>query len=100
METSPGGYGVAAVNQAIEALPLGVVSGVIEGPSSLHIVRVERRRPAGPASFAELQDEIRREIFTEKSTRERRLLLDKLHANNVITTIFDGTESDPNTVKR
>jgi parvulin-like peptidyl-prolyl isomerase len=100
METSPGGYAVAAVNSAIETMPIGVVSGVIEGPTSFHIVRVERRRPAGPASFAELQDQIRRDIYTEKSTRERRQLLDKLHANNVVASIFDGTESDPNKVQR
>ena len=100
METSPNGYAVAAVNQAIETLPLGEVSSVIAGPSSFHIVRVEQRRPAGPASFAELQDQIRREIFNEKSTRERRQLLERLRANNVVATIFDGTESDPNTVRR
>jgi parvulin-like peptidyl-prolyl isomerase len=100
METSPGGYAVAAVNRAIETLPIGAVSGVIEGPSSLHIVRVENRRPAGPASFAELQDQIRREIYTEKSTRERRQLLDKLRESNVVASIFDGTESDPNRVRR
>jgi len=100
METSPGGYGVAAVNHAIETLPPSTVSGVIEGPSSFHIVRVEQRRPAGPASFAELQDQIRRDISSEKVNRERRLLLDKLRANNVVTSIFDGTESDPGDVKR
>ncbi len=100
METSPGGYAVPAVNQAIETLQLGAVGGVIEGPSSFHIVRVEQRRAAGPASFAELQDQIRNAIYTEKSTRERRQLLDKLHASNVVASIFDGTDSDPNKVKR
>jgi PPIC-type PPIASE domain len=100
METSPGGYGVATVNQAIETLPLNTISGIIEGPSSFHIVRVEKRRPAGPASFAELQDQIRNEIFTEKSNRERRQLLDKLRANTIVSSIFDGTESDPNKIHR
>ncbi|MDR3620853.1 MAG: peptidylprolyl isomerase [Paludisphaera borealis] len=100
METSPGSYAVATVNQAIESLPLNTISGVIEGPSSFHIVRVEQRRAAGPAGFAELQDQIRREIYTEKTNRERRLLLAKLRSNTVVTSMFDGTESDPNAIKR
>ena len=51
METSPGGYRLKAVNQALESLPIGRLSGVIEGPDGFHIVKVEKRRPAGPASF-------------------------------------------------
>jgi len=100
METSPGGYGVAAVNQSIETIPLNTIGGIIEGPSSFHIVKVEQRRPAGPASFAEIQDQIRREIFAQKTDRERRALLSKLRANTIVTSIFDGTESDPRTVRR
>ena len=41
METSPGGYMVPAVNKALESLPIGQVSDVIEGPDGFHIVRVE-----------------------------------------------------------
>jgi parvulin-like peptidyl-prolyl isomerase len=100
METSPGGYGVAAVNRAIETLPLNTTSGIIEGPSSFHIVKVERRRPAGPASFAETQDQIRRELFAQKTERERRILIDKLRASTIVTSIFEGTESDPRTARR
>lgn len=96
METSPGSYAVAAVNQAIETLPPGEIGGIIEGPSSLHIVRVESRRAAGPASFAELQDQIRQRLTMEKMNRERETLLAKLRANTIVTTIFDGTASDPN----
>ena len=63
METSPGGYGIAKVNQALESLPIGKISDVIEGPDGFHIVRVESRRPAGPASFEEVQDQIRPELM-------------------------------------
>ena len=56
METSPGGYGIQAVNKALETLPIGQLSGVIEGPDGFHIVKVEKRRPAGPASFEEVQN--------------------------------------------
>jgi len=96
MKTAPGSYAVAAVNQAIETLPPGEISGIIEGPSSLHIVRVESRRAAGPATFAELQDQIRQRLTMEKMNREREALLTKLRSNTIVTTIFDGTASDPN----
>ncbi|WP_165247855.1 peptidylprolyl isomerase [Paludisphaera soli] len=100
METAPGSYVVAAVNQAIETLPLGAVSGVIEGPTSFHVVRVESRRSAGPASFAELQDEIRKTLENEKSGQERQALIAQIRKKTFITTIFDGTESDPRKLAR
>src|SRR3954464_1329594 len=49
MQTSPGSYAVESVNSALASLPLRQVSPILEGPSSLHIVRVEARRDAGPA---------------------------------------------------
>src|SRR4029077_19432727 len=50
-ETAPDSYAVAEVNDAVRSLPIGQVSTIIEGPSSYHLVRVESRRPAGPAKF-------------------------------------------------
>lgn len=96
MKTAPGSYAVAAVNKALESLPPGELSEIIEGPSSLHIIRVESRRAAGPATFAELQDQIRQRLTMEKMNRERDALLKKLRANTIVTTIFSGTASDPN----
>ncbi len=66
------GYGVDAVNTALDTLAIGQISQIIEAPASYHIVRVERRRPAGPASFAEVevQDKIKNTIFNEKIRRE------------------------------
>ena len=51
------------VNQALESLPIGKISDVIEGPDGFHIVTVEWRRPAGPASFEEVQDQIRPKLM-------------------------------------
>ena len=47
------------VNAALKSLPIGQSSGVIASPESFHVVRVEGRRAAGPASFEEVQDKIR-----------------------------------------
>jgi parvulin-like peptidyl-prolyl isomerase len=95
MQTSPGSYAVEAVNQTLGSLPPGQVSPVLEGPTSIHIVRVESRREAGPATFEEIQDQIRRRIMVEKMRKARVEFLDKLRRDTLVSTIFDGTESDP-----
>ncbi len=94
MQTSPGSVAVESVNQALGTLPLKQISPVLEGPTSLHIVRVEHRRAAGPASFEEIQDEIRRKLMTEKIVKARSDYLAKLKRQTLISTIFDDTESD------
>lgn len=100
-ETTPGGYGVEAVNLALSSLPIGQVSQIIEGPSSYHIVRVERRRPAGPAPFSEveIQNKIRNEIFDSKVRHETTVFLDRLRKQTVVSTIFDPPTRDPATVR-
>jgi peptidyl-prolyl cis-trans isomerase SurA len=97
MQTSPGSYGIEAVNAALASLPLNQVSPILEGPSSLHILKVEDRRNAGPASFEEVQERLRTTIMVNKLRKGREELILKLKRNTPITTIFDGTESDPST---
>jgi hypothetical protein len=96
MQTSPGSYAVESVNAALGSLPLNQISPILEGPTSLHIVRVESRRAAGPASFEEVQDQIRRKLMSEKVMKARGEFVGKLRRDTLISTIFDGTESDPN----
>ncbi len=93
MQTSPGSYGVLAVNAALDSLPLGKISEIIEGPSSFHIVKVEARRAAGPAPFAELQDQIRNVLFERKFQAERIAYLKKLRGETYVSSFF-GTD-DP-----
>jgi peptidyl-prolyl cis-trans isomerase SurA len=96
MQTSPGSYAVESVNQALGSLPLGQVSPVLEGPTSLHIILVENRRNAGPATFEEVQDQIRRKVMIDKLRAAREEFIAKLKRNALVSTIFDGTDSDPN----
>jgi peptidyl-prolyl cis-trans isomerase SurA len=95
MQTSPGSYGVPAVNEALQSLAMGQVSGVLEGPSSFHIVRVEGRRGAGPAPFEELQDQIRTALQEKKYQTERAAYIRKLWDETFVSTFFDDTDSDP-----
>jgi peptidyl-prolyl cis-trans isomerase SurA len=89
-QTSPGSYGVAAVNAALETLAAGQISPVIEGPTSFHIVRVESRRRAGPASFAEVQDRIQNTLKQQLVQRESTGYLERLRRGTFITTVFDS----------
>jgi peptidyl-prolyl cis-trans isomerase SurA len=95
MQTSPGGYVVPVVNSALETLKIGGLSGILEGPDSFHIVRVEKRRPAGPASFEEVQDKIRPILQRKKEQDESVAYLSKLRKKTVIWTVYDGTPNDP-----
>ena len=94
MQTSPDAYAVPAVNAALKTLPLSQVSTILDGENSFHIVKVEHRRPEGPATFAEVQDEIRSAILDKKLQEERAAYIAKLHQNAYIRTMFDGTEND------
>jgi peptidyl-prolyl cis-trans isomerase SurA len=100
MQTSPDGYAVKAVNEALQALPLGQISEVLEGPSSFHIVQVENRRPAGAATFAEVQDKIRSILSDQRFQAERAAFLAKLRERAVVTTIFDDTALDAHKASR
>ena len=96
MQTSPGAYNVAVVNAALDALPIGKFSGILDGDNSFHIIKVEARRPAGPATFEEVQDPIRTILTEKKFHAESAAYISKLRQKAYITSIFDGTESDPN----
>jgi len=95
VDMTPGGYGIPAVNEELNRLPTGQVSGIIEAPTAFHIVRIDSRREAGPLRFDEVQDKIREEVFRRNYVRARTEYLAKLRAKTLIRTMFDNTDSDP-----
>lgn len=56
---APGSFHSKAVNEAIDTLPIGQVSEVLDDPKGFFVVVVEARRPAGPIPFEEAQKSIR-----------------------------------------
>lgn len=94
-ETSPEGYNVPAVRDALGNQPPNQVSGILEGPSSFHVVLVESRRAAGPARFDEVQDEVRKILLEKKESDEMNAYLDTVRGRYVVTTMFDGSASAP-----
>lgn len=99
-ETSPDGYDLPAVREALNTLPINQVSGVLEGPRSFHVVLVEDRRGEGPARFDEVQDEVRKLLLEKKEADEMNAYLDGLRGRYVVTTKFDGTKSAPGVGRR
>ncbi|MDR3635022.1 MAG: peptidylprolyl isomerase [Isosphaeraceae bacterium] len=98
-QTRPGGYAVSSVNRALEGLPVGQVSPIIEGPDSYHIVMVEERREAGPARFDEVQDEIQDAVAREKSDRITSQFIEKLRRQTYVWTRYAGTPNDPEVLR-
>ena len=93
MQTTPGSYAVKPINDALDSLPIGKLSSVIEGPESFHIVKVEGRRPAGPASFEEVQDKIRPKLEAERMRKEMEAFTKKLKQNTLIEDYLE--KKDP-----
>jgi parvulin-like peptidyl-prolyl isomerase len=86
--TAPGSYAVAEVNAALASMEPGQTSGPIEGPTGLHVVLLESRRPAGRMSFEEVQDEIRAIIKARKEAELIDEYLTDLYRGAVVTTVF------------
>ena len=93
MKTTPGSYAVKSINDALDSLPIGQVSGVLEGPDSFHVLLVENRRPAGPASFEEIQDQIRPVIENQKYRDERVAFIAKLQKNTLVSIYKLGMDN-------
>ncbi len=98
-ETAPGSYADAAVNEALNTLPLGRISAILEGPDAYHVVRVEKRRQAGPASFLDVQLDIRDTLRDEKFKKGAEAFFAKLRGKTLITSpMFEGSPGLPPSV--
>ena len=83
-DMSPDSYGIAPVNSVLGEIPVGTLSPVIEAPNSIHIVRVESRRAAGPLRFDEVQKKIADAVFEEGFGAARDQYLAKLRSRTLV----------------
>ncbi len=90
-QTAPGSIAEAVVAQALETLPINEVSEILQGKSGYHIVTVEGRRAAGPARFAEVQDQVREKVFDEKKRTESTAFIQKLSSKTMVVTSVPGS---------
>jgi len=94
-ETGPGASVSPAVNSALETLALKQNSGIIEGKSGYHIIRVEHRQADGPAPFSVVQDKVYNVLFNENFQRETQAYVKKLRSQTVITYWINGDAPAP-----
>lgn len=82
----------AEMRHALETLPVGAMSKVIEDAEGFHIVRVLERKPAGQTPFDEVLVEIRKKLQDEVGNKKMDEFMAKLQRDATIRTAFDGTE--------
>lgn len=88
-ETSPDGFAVKEVNDALRQMKPGQMAGPIETSESIFFVKLETRREAGPARFDEVQTQIQEKIRNEKLGKASSGFIIELRKNTVVQTIFD-----------
>jgi hypothetical protein len=95
-KTTPGGFAAVAVNDALERLAPGQVSELIEDPSAIYIVRVDHRRPAGPAPFEEVQSQIAEVLQGQAFEKALDRYLRDLRATIPVSyPLFEGSSAAP-----
>ena len=95
MQTTPGSYAVKPINDALDSLPIGQLSGVLEGPDSFHILKVENRRPAGPASFEEVQDKIKPMLESQKTAAKNKRPSSRRSSDNALISVYNLEQERP-----
>jgi len=89
-ETSPGGFALTEINQALGTLKPGQVAGPIATEQAFHIIKLETSREAGPARFDEVQTDIQNKLRNEKLGEASMGFVKDLRKQAVVVTIFDS----------
>lgn len=97
-QTKPDASAIPEINEALNSLPIGEPSGVIEAPGGFHVVRVASRRDAGAARFDEVQDKVKDRVIQEKQAGLYQDFIEELRAKTVVTTAFDAP-GDPSATR-
>jgi hypothetical protein len=77
------------IQRAIEELPVGHLSPILEDSRGFHIVRVAERRPAGRIPFESCQPEIRKKVKNHREEEQIQTYLAKLQKQTPVWTILD-----------
>lgn len=77
------------LKQAIETLPVGEISGVIDTKQHLQLVLVNDRRPHGYKPFEEVQEEIGKQITDSAREAAAKKVIENIKSKAIIETIYD-----------
>ncbi len=86
--TTQGSLVSEMLDDAIFALPVGVMSDILEDEDGFHIVRVIERKPAGRVPFLEAQVEIRDKIKEERRDAKAKQYLERLKRETYVWNRF------------
>jgi parvulin-like peptidyl-prolyl isomerase len=73
-----------ALEEAVEKLAVGEMSGVVETIYGFHIVKVTDIRPSGQVEFPDVAQKITRELTEQRADKLREALLSRLKAEAVV----------------
>jgi parvulin-like peptidyl-prolyl isomerase len=74
-----------AIRTAVAGLSQGEISAPVEGRSGFHILRVEEIRPAGPASFDEVKDQLSAALRNQRAALNREAHVASLLQKNPVS---------------
>ena len=80
------------VDDALFSMNEGEISRIFSTPEKFEIVRVLERREAGQTPFESVQDEIEKQLITEKNGELRQRAVQELIESAEIRTIFDDPD--------
>jgi parvulin-like peptidyl-prolyl isomerase len=86
------------LKQAIETLPVGQVSNVIDTKTHLQLVMVNGRRPHGYKPFDEVQEEISKQITDSARETAAKKVIQDLKDKAIIETIYDDMAATTSSV--
>jgi len=89
--TAKGSLANEKIERALFELPEGTISQVMEDSDAVQLVKVIKRRDAGPVSFEKVQNNIREKLVKEQRAEAARTVFDELMEQAVIETFFDAT---------
>jgi parvulin-like peptidyl-prolyl isomerase len=93
--TQPESVSDTNLRQALEELPAGQVSTLIEGPKAFLIVKIRDKQAAHRKPFEEVQDELRKKVQERTRKEAVETVVQELRASAVIETMFDGAAEAP-----
>jgi parvulin-like peptidyl-prolyl isomerase len=98
-ETAPNSHALPDINEPLNNLPEGRFTKVIEVPGAFHIIGVESRRPAGPARFDEVQEQIHKTMLEAKMQALVQAEVELLRSKTVVTSVLDQPKTDPAAIR-
>lgn len=70
--------------EALNTLPAGQLSEIIDAETQLYLIKMEARRQSGHKSFEEVRDEIKNTLLAQERQRLRERWIERLKADNYV----------------